>query len=852
MEKNIIKRELDKSSNTIIFVVILIFIILLSIEGCLQVSSNKKNSFVTTNAILSNIKDLITENTQSILTLTDALKEEYKVRVKSVAYSISMAEKKFDVRDYRELAAAMEIDEIHIFDENGVIVDGTVPEYWGLSFDSGEQISFFKPVLLDYNLVMCQDMVENTAEAKKMMYAVCWMPDNSKLVQIGISPERLLVELEKNKSSDLLSGISFAQDGILISIFDNNKNLVASSDEVIINKKDRYFNEMFSTLGTKKKVQITAFINNTKYYVTSAFFKDYYIAVAQSFNSANLGLLRSLFILLIAIASCFIVIYIFLRMYNEKESMQIELIKKTNNALAEQTNIISNANMGVWHIYLFDGEKPRMKANEKMRELLHLSSFIVDEEEIYEAWHSRIMPEALESVNKSVEKMKTGVKDENTYLWNDPVLGEQWVRCGGVANRVDGKGWILQGYHYNVNKEVLRDQKHELELAKVLAAVEQASKAKSRFLFNMSHDIRTPMNAILGFATMAEKYVDDKAKTMNAISKIQSAGRHLNSLINDVLDVARIESGKMEFHRSVVNLPTEITEVAEMFSTDMKDKGIDYTFKIDIQNEYVFADVLRLTQIQMNLLSNALKYTPKGGKVQYLFNQISKVQDNFITFEGIISDTGIGMSRDFLANIFKPFEREHNSTVDGVQGTGLGLSICKSIVESNGGKIFCESELNNGSTFRFVIRMQVADKPIVSKNEKHKNSEISFAGKRILLAEDNAINAEIAIEILSSFNLEVDVAVDGIDAVKKMQESKDGYYDLVLMDIQMPNMNGYEATKIIRSLPNHVHANIPILAMTANAFDEDKQNAYASGMNGHVAKPINIEYLVEQLQKFIK
>ena len=825
--------------------VVILFVLLLALESFLQYENNRSNSYATTAATISNIQEVVVKNEENIQTLSDTLNEEYKVRAKAVAYTLSISDKQFEVSDYRRIARAMEIDEIHIFDVNGRIVAGSEPKYWGMSFDSGEQIAYFKPILSDYDLVMCQDVTPNTAEARQMMYAICWMEDHSGIVQIGISPERLLEEM--NQSGNLISQISFADDGILASIVDSSTHaLVASSDAAIIGSDHTCFEELFGPLVDQGKRQYRTKIEGTIYYVSAACFDGYYIAAAQSAKIANRGLVASSLILGSALLASIVLILQIQRKSNALEKKQRALVQKSNEALAENNDIIADANIGIWHIFLFDGEKPRMRANPKMRELLCLPEDMTDEEAIYESWHARIAPDALSAVEASVTRMLSGVKSENTYLWNHPSLGPQYVRCGGTAQKVEGKGFILRGYHYNVTEEVLRDQNHELELSLALKDAQQANVAKTTFLNNMSHDIRTPMNAIIGYTNIAKKQNHDPEVAVS-LEKISGSSEHLLSLINDVLDISRIESGKITFDPKPVDLRVVIDDVLAIARGNLEGRELQLTEDCHAPYPYVLADALRLREIMLNILSNAIKFTPDGGAITFSSNMIPEADRRQVTTVITISDTGIGMSSDFLEHIFDEFSQERSDARTQYKGTGLGMSIVKRYVALMGGTIQVESKKGVGSTFRLCIPMELSDTvAAVERPVAHDN--VDLRGLHALLAEDNELNAEIAQVLLEELGITVTWAEDGQKAVQAYLSSPPGTFDLILMDIMMPVMNGYEASIEIRKYSREV----PIIAMTANTFAEDVQAAFDAGMNGHIPKPVSAEEIKRVIARCLK
>ncbi len=833
--------------------------------------------------------------------------------------------------------------------------------------------------------------------------------------------------------------------------------------------------------------------------------------------------------------------------------------EKSYQELAEMREIFAASGMGSWSIYLLEGKAPTMVPDDLMRELLGIEDEDLTPEEIYDLWFSRIAPSCVQSVLDSVEKMKTVGRDENTYLWIHPFLGERYVRCGGTARKVDG-GFALRGYHYDVD-DMIREQKEkdrvmeeqvavintlsknfrnvfaadlndgtarvirlsdsykvkavreveeqtfpfdrvikrwvqenvhpedkeriekalsignlrkelsvhdactgtyrsiedgvlhnyqydirkidgsdnvvagfqiidsiieehraqekkqreleeaklreerehaevisslstiystifraeldthhyevltsvalmgsvagssgnfdevkeqiieafiepemredmdefldfdtlgerlqktntvvtdyrnlegrwmkarfivkrrdendqvkevlyvardctdekekELEqkeqLANALAAAQQASKAKSTFLSSMSHDIRTPMNAIIGFTALAQSHMDDREKVQDYLNKISTSGAHLLSLINDVLDMSRIESGLVKLEEKPVHIPDLFRDLEMMIQDQVNAKKQNLCIDIkDVADEEVITDELRLNQILFNIVGNAIKFTRPGGSISIRLTERPCERRQYGHYEMSVKDSGIGMSREFQAHIFETFTREKSTTVSGIQGTGLGMAITKNIVDMMGGEIHVESEEGKGTKFTVSLNLRIADGeakepkiPATSAAEalitahgtaadpsgaqiQPPKKQYDYSNKRVLLAEDNELNREIATAILEETGMQIDSVCDGDAAVAAINEAPADRYDLILMDVQMPRMDGYTATREIRTLPDNRKANIPIVAMTANAFEEDRQKAYASGMNGHIIKPVSIESIAKVLDE---
>lgn len=403
----------------------------------------------------------------------------------------------------------------------------------------------------------------------------------------------------------------------------------------------------------------------------------------------------------------------------------------------------------------------------------------------------------------------------------------------------------------------------------------QVNRAETIFLNSISHDIRTPLNVIIGYTALASAHVNEAQKVKRYLSKIQTASKHLLLLVNDVLDMSHIESGTLKLEHAPVYFPDVLEDLKSIVQTDISAKQLE--FHVDTKNmvhKNVITDKLRLNQVLLNILENAVKYTRPGGKICFQIQELKGQEPEFAKYEFRVKDTGIGMSEEFIAHIFEPFSREQTSTVSGIEGTGLGMAIVKKIVDRMGGTIMVRSRQGEGTEVIVILKFKVSSQPVANEmralsrpeqmetfsekekakqeNLKEESSENPFKNKKILLVEDNELNREIAVELLKEEGFILDTAEDGTIAVEKMRTAKPGQYDLILMDIQMPTMDGYEATRQIRKLKNPETANIPIVAITANAFEEDRQKALEAGMNEHVAKPIDLARLLEVVKKVLK
>ena len=455
----------------------------------------------------------------------------------------------------------------------------------------------------------------------------------------------------------------------------------------------------------------------------------------------------------------------------------------------------------------------------------------------------------------SKEHITAELQEKKSFTFNFRMTQNSDLRYYNVkvirSEQADAEHRVIVGL-FDVDDKTKEEMQQQDQLRAARAQAEVANTAKSRFLFNMSHDIRTPMNAIVGFTDMAIRHIDDKESVRNYLQKVSASGTHLLSLINDVLDMARIESGKMVLEEKPSNIREGTDMIVPIIQSMADKKNVRFELRYaELRDETVLCDQLHVNQILINLLSNAVKYTKSGGTVTYTIAQQPDREPGIGTYLYTVQDNGIGMSKEFVEHIFEDFARESTTTKSGVEGTGLGMSIVKQLIDRMGGNIRIESEQGVGTTiycelsFRKSEELKKAD-----PQAEHEEAERSFAGKRILLVEDNELNREIAKDILEEYEFLVDEAEDGSIAVEIMKNAASGYYDVILMDVQMPIMDGYQATRIIRGMQNG-NQNVPIIAMTANAFDEDRQNAVNAGMNDHLAKPIDIAKLTAALKKYL-
>ena len=413
---------------------------------------------------------------------------------------------------------------------------------------------------------------------------------------------------------------------------------------------------------------------------------------------------------------------------------------------------------------------------------------------------------------------------------------------------------LVATIYYQISSKKHKEKQYASDLKKVAELEKSANEAKTRFLFNMSHDIRTPMNAIIGFSGLLEKNLQNEEKAKEYLGKICSSGNLLMTIINQILEIARIESGTTALQLKAEDINTVFHTVNTVFEEDIRKKNLQYSTDLDVYHTFIFCDRVKLQEIMLNIISNAIKYTSDGHAVHVKIYEKDSEDPRKVRFIFTCEDTGIGMSEEYLPHIFEEFSREHTTTENKVAGTGLGLPIVKSMIELMGGSIQVESTQGVGTKFTVDISFDMASEADVYRDQISEQPDVleKLEGKRILLAEDNDLNAEIAIELLAEEKIVVDRAKDGAECLDKLEKAVPGYYDMILMDIQMPVMDGYDAAAGIRRMKDEKKASIPIITMTANAFAEDKQKVISMGMNDHVAKPIDMNVLLPVIAKYMR
>ena len=464
-----------------------------------------------------------------------------------------------------------------------------------------------------------------------------------------------------------------------------------------------------------------------------------------------------------------------------------------------------------------------------------------------------VLTQSQEHIPKNSLTVECEIPNDTWYVDIVPDEGwisiYQWIAVIAVSCITSLMGATIFN---QVRSKKYRENQYAVELKKSAEQAREASEAKTRFLFNMSHDIRTPMNAIIGFSDLLGKNLDNEEKVREYLKKIKSSGNFLMTIINQVLEMARIESGTAILKTEAANLSELFYSVNTVLESDIQMKGIHCSIDTNVQHKYAFCDKTKLQEIYLNIMSNAIKYTPDDHSIHVTINE-TNFDDKKARYVFVCEDTGIGMASEYLPHIFDEFSREHTATENKVSGTGLGLSIVKSFVELMNGRIHVESEPGKGTKFTVEIPLELASEGDICKKELPEQTFMTDKniGKRILLAEDNELNAEIAMELLKEEGFLIDWVKDGQECFDKLEEADEGYYDLILMDIQMPILNGYDTTAKIRQMENPKKATTPIVAMTANSFDEDIEMTQKAGMNGFIAKPLDAEKMFTILKQSI-
>jgi len=543
---------------------------------------------------------------------------------------------------------------------------------------------------------------------------------------------------------------------------------------------------------------------------------------------------------------------IYKEIVHAKDSKLIHELRRTQMDLEYINKTIENSGIGIWGIFDFDKPEPQMTANPKMLELLAYTGDPHDYKAIYQQWHSNVHPEYEQQIRDCLAVMIQGKHGEVTYPWKHPSKGYIYVRCGGTMGTAKSGTRFLSGYHSDVTEIILKEQETQKKLEFAILEAKMANEARATFLSRMSHDIRTPLNGIIGLLEIGEHHPDDRAMIDANRAKARMAANHLLSLVNDILNLNKLEDGKAVLAHEAFNIADLATEILTMIDTRATEEGLTLEHENceeQLAYPYVYGSPLHVKQVLLNIMGNAIKYNKAGGKISCVTKMVAH-NDKTVTYQVTVTDTGIGMSPEFQKKMFEPFAQERIDARSTYQGTGLGMTIAKSLVERMNGTLSVQSELGKGTTFVVTITFDIASGNDIP--EKMTQVNLNLKGRHLLLVEDNELNMEIASMIFEDLGATTSKAVNGQEAVDIFNQNKPGTFDLILMDIMMPVMNGYDATRAIRALPHPDANKIPIVAMSANAFEEDRQKGFEAGMNGYLAKPINADEMQKTLTQVLQ
>ncbi|MEH2955370.1 ATP-binding protein [Candidatus Merdisoma sp. JLR.KK011] len=512
-------------------------------------------------------------------------------------------------------------------------------------------------------------------------------------------------------------------------------------------------------------------------------------------------------------------------------------------------DILEGARTGIWTIELEEDCEPRMYADRTMRSLLGILDDI-GPEECYRHWFERIEPDYVEMVQEAVREILENGRSEAVYPWKHPKLGKIYVRCGGVQDKAFKKsGTCLNGYHQDITEIMVTRKKQEQAIMELLEKVRRANSAKSEFLSHMSHDLRTPINGILGMLDIMEKRQEDPERLGDCRKKIRVSTEHLLSLVNDVLQISRLESGSLAAVEEPFDLRDTVENCIAILSPEAEERGIRLALEeVELHHSRRIGNSLHVKQILINIIDNAIKYNRPHGSVFVRVREMEG-QSGASKCEFVIEDTGIGIGENFKKHIFEPFTQEHQDARTNYNGIGLGMATVKKLVDQMKGSIEVDSQVGKGSVFRIILPIQADEAWSAQSGDEEQNEQGNIAGMRVLLVEDNEINCEIVEFMLKEAGVEVKTAKDGKAAVDAFAASVLGTFDCVLMDLMMPVMSGYEAARVIRGLERPDAKAVPIIALSANAFEEDVAMAKDAGMNEHLAKPVDMKKMFQVMSR---
>ncbi len=905
--KHIIESNLKRA---VFWLIIVFIVVLLSAQIVRTHIDGKKQAYET----IEQVMQILEENQSELDKVTEEYRDTCLNNARTIAYMIQKDPALSDsAKKLRKVAKLLEVDEIHIFDESGVIVKGTTPKYYGYSFGSGDQMAFFKPLLKDKSLMLCQDITPNTVEGKPMQYSALWSEDGRFIVQVGMKPVNVLRATEKNELSYIFRLLNPSVEGSLYAI-DAETLLIEGSkseDEIGTSAADIGLD----ALNKKGKGSFYGIVNGKFSYCVyknaNGTILVNVLPVIELYD--DIFFITFLTILGLGLFAVFLLKYATRRMESlivdgiDDVNATLEKMSKTSDLIPVNVQTCKELDILSDHINEMAANRHEMSCqiegqlkseNDRLGHIIQGLAPLFTRLAILDYSH-----ETYEYLQGALPDLppQGQLSDLSNYMAAHYISGSDAFSSAPSfdieeISKLLGEGVPYLQYEYRIRWEddrwenasmlsvspkektpmsvilavqdvtTLKTQEEKIQqtLHGAFTAAEDLSQAKSAFLARMSHDMRTPMNAVLGLASIALSHLDDEKKVRECLEKINSSGHLLLDLINEALDMSKLESGGMVLHDSIFCLSDKLNEVASEILSAAEEKQIQLHIDVSqMEHQEVIGDAERLQQVLRNLLDNAVKYTMPGGAVTFAARELPSRTPKSGYYEFIVEDTGAGIPQELQPKIFEPFVCVE--TEGSKKGTGLGLPIAQSIVKLMNGDIKMESEPGRGSRFTVHVFLKLQEKDVkqalggkpslhtevLPDSGKSGDPAARHTGRKILLVEDNEINMEIAMELLDMAGVEVETAENGAVAVEKAQSNPPGYYDLIFMDLQMPVMDGYEAARALRSSEREDLKHIPIVALSANAFQENVSRTKDAGMNDHVMKPVELDRLLASLDKWL-
>jgi len=708
------RKKRERYLFPIAMIVFAVMATMLILEIAIRFNFSKKSFYTSADLLTNQLTEVLHTNEEEERELAESLKNEYTIRAHAASYIIEHSAKENienDVEELGRIAKLLDVDEIHLFNTDGVIYSGSIPKYFGYSFDSGEQMNFFRQILSDKTMSLCQDVTPNTAESKQMMYAMVWKEDGTGMVQIGLEPTRLLERMQRNSIENAIFGMPVM--GYSVIIADKHTGaILGTTDNGLRGLSLPEIGISLDAFQGEGAEHVKTRISGVPYYASFTEFDEFDIAICTPISKIKKEVYFS---------TLFVFVYL----------------------------------------------------------LIASIAIIV-----------------------TVDRMRLG--------------------------------------------EMKKDEGYRKALEDSLRRAESANESKSSFLFNMSQDLRTPITSIIGYADHAKNANSEKENVQMFLDGIHSTGEQLLALINNILEMARLESGEVTLTEKECDIRTIKDSLISEFKPEAQAKGVKLAIDDNITEHTAYCDLEHVTEVISRITSNAIKYTPKGGKAIVRLETGEKDDKGNFNLVVTVSDTGIGIAKAFLPYIYDSFSKEHSSTLSANQGSGLGLSISKRIVDALRGSIEADSEIGRGTTFVVTLPMR---SPAIGEEIEEEIPDFSLHGYRVLIADDSETSRKMTEGLLSDFGVECDGARDGREAINMLLSHESGYYLAILMDLEMPVLNGLDATREIRALDDKAYSETPIIALSAYAFDDDITMSKEAGMDMHIAKPPKLRDLMNALKR---